>query len=92
MESLCLFSISRKFSFLQYGLRLPLSTADIFTVAVVSGVTRAVDLDIQKSFNRVWDPDLSRKHTYLELWHRFSAFFLNILLRQLCVVLVRKSS
>ena len=57
------------FSDFQYGFRSSQSTAELLTVVserIVrafnrSGVTRAVELDISKAFDRIWDAGLFHK-------------------------------
>ena len=89
------------FSDFQYGFRSSRSTADLLTVVFEriarafnrSGVTRAVALDISKTFDGVWHAGLLHKlksySTSGQIFGLFSSFLSN---RQLRVILDGKSS
>ena len=89
------------FSNFQYGFRSSRSTSGLLTVVSdriarafnMSGVTRALTLDISKIFDRVWPAGLLHKHKSYgisgQIFALISSFLSN---RRLRVVLDRKSS
>ena len=72
------------FSDFEYGFRSSRSTADLLTVVSVRiaralnrlGATRAVALDISKTFDRVWQRDLFTNLSLMEFQVRYLALFL----------------